>query len=275
MHGSAAEMLQTLRKAFEKGNVSHNRVIASGMVGSSIGLSNTPCVSPEDYFSKILGGNLGSAGTMDCHGIQIVILPGLQANNVDSLGFELMRGEELQIAGSLEMLAANESTHISLHQSSHLMALPGSHCKWVRFRTRQTDPSFARSPIVSWRTSMAGEVFEALQQGTVLRHTTSSHGCPGFNKADSQRGFEAAVRETALKVRAGQTTNFLSRLFQCRSAAVADRGLDDDKPPSPSFLGGYLSGLVVGQDVVDGCLDSTCTTPIAFVGEPALCERYA
>lgn len=122
--------------------------IAAGMVGSRQGWSEanylTCPVSAADLSSSL------HRFTHD--GRSISIVPGLKLD--DGSRFDVMRGEESQLAGFLTLNPGYSGTII----------MPGTHSKWVNVKD---------GTIAGFRTYMTGELFEAISEHTILRHSVS------------------------------------------------------------------------------------------------------
>ena len=85
----------------------------------------------------------------------IRILPGLSQN--DPAAPNVMRGEETQLLG----LPPSDDTR--------LVCMPGTHCKWTRMEG---------GTVTRFTTAMTGELFAALSQHTVLRHSVRQSQTP-------------------------------------------------------------------------------------------------
>ncbi|NKB52862.1 MAG: 2-keto-3-deoxy-galactonokinase [Rhizobiaceae bacterium] len=122
--------------------------IAAGMVGSRQGWREAQYLACPASTNDLVQGLQHF-----CHdGRPITIVPGLTLN--DGQRFDVMRGEESQIAGFLTQQP---------HYSGTLL-MPGTHSKWVRI---------VDGTVVSFQTYMTGEMFEALSEHTILRHSLS------------------------------------------------------------------------------------------------------
>jgi 2-dehydro-3-deoxygalactonokinase len=161
------------------------------------------------------------------------ILPGLrQATPPD-----VMRGEETKLLG----LVAECPGY------SGIVVLPGTHTKWVRLE---------RGRVARFHTAMTGDVFAAIAEHTVLRHTLAD-GDP--DPAD----FAAAVEEARQSPAA-----LLRRAFGLRAEALLN-GL------APDLARARLSGWLTGLEVVDAVRELHKPTRVALVGDEEHVERYA
>ena len=199
-----------------------------GMVGSRMGWREVPYAPcPADPHSLSRG-----ALSFSVEGIAVSLAPGLTCTNPQGAP-DVMRGEETQILGAL-------LTHPDLARGRHLLALPGTHTKWVELRD---------GAIHSFMTSPTGEIFALLRsQGTLKTADTAT-----------PRGFAQGLARKG---------HLLQALFETRTRQLID-GL------SPEDAAGFLSGLLIGADVA-GALD--CYPGFAqvhLIGEPALSTLYA
>lgn len=122
--------------------------IAAGMVGSRQGWHEAKYLTCPVSTADLAQGLKHFAH----NGRSITIVPGLALSGDGR--FDVMRGEESQIAGLLTQKPDFTGT----------VLMPGTHSKWVQVDTGK---------VVNFRTYMTGEVFEALSQHTILRHSLS------------------------------------------------------------------------------------------------------
>jgi 2-dehydro-3-deoxygalactonokinase len=161
------------------------------------------------------------------------IVPGMSAR--DRAGApDVMRGEETQLLGAL---AAGFGDGVYV--------LPGTHSKWARI---------ADGRILGFETFMTGEVFAVLKSHSVLGRMMAE-ALPGEGFA---RGVEAAKG-------LDRPGDLLHAIFAARSFGLFER-LPADQ------LGEYLSGLLIGAEIVAGAAGVAKATAIGSAG---LCARYA
>ena len=118
-------------------------VIMSGMIGSRQGWAEAPYANCPAATENIVM----ALATVEHAGRTIALVPGLACENGGMP--DVMRGEETQILGALEM-AKNDGG---------VFLLPGTHSKWA---------GVTQGWITSFRTFMTGEVFGALKGHTIL-----------------------------------------------------------------------------------------------------------
>ncbi len=152
----------------------------------------------------------------------------------DDLSSDVIRGEEVQVFGALH--------HLGL--SSGLLCLPGTHSKWVRV----TD-----NTITDFSTFMTGDVFQGLGQ-TIL-------GCdPG--DAFHDEAFKAGL-QGAETIDGG----LLHQLFTGRTRLL-DGQLDS------SAVSSYISGLLIGHELLNSIGQLSGPEPVVIIGSDKLCESY-
>lgn len=212
-------------------------VVASGMVGSQHGWCEAKYVPCPLSFQDL---HRYSAQVQGSLGLVVRIIPGVCWTS-GHLAADVMRGEEVQISGLL-------SDHPSLAACCRVI-LPGTHSKWAAVREAR---------INSFATYMTGELFAVLRQHSVLGRLMPSDA--PFDGS----GFDEGVRCS----RDDDGRALSQRLFSARARALLGQ-------LSISALPDYLSGVLVGHELVNGLRECDADEPLVLVGEPALCERYA
>jgi 2-dehydro-3-deoxygalactonokinase len=205
------------------------------MVGSRQGWQEAPyCACPagfDDVAARLLWVPPG----------RIAIVPGLTCEREALTGdpalpmlHDVMRGEETQILGALQILGVGDAT----------LVLPGTHSKWVRV---------AGGRIESFATFMTGEVFALLRHHSILGRTL-----PETDRGGDDAAFALGVR-VALK-----GDSLLSTAFSARTVALFDQ-LEDRQRTD------YLSGLVIGEELR---AQRPIAGTVIIVGADALTQRY-
>jgi 2-dehydro-3-deoxygalactonokinase len=200
-----------------------------GMVGSRMGWREVPYAPcPADPHSLSRG-----ALSFSVEETSVSLAPGLTCTNPQGAP-DVMRGEETQILGAL-------LTHPVIAQGRHLLALPGTHTKWVDLRD---------GAIHGFMTSPTGELFALLRTHSTLVKGADHATARGFSQGLARKG------------------HLLQALFEART-----RQLIDGLPAEDAA--GFLSGLLIGADVA-GALDCfPGFTHVHLIGEPALSALYA
>jgi 2-dehydro-3-deoxygalactonokinase len=212
-------------------------VLAAGMVGSRQGWREAPYVdTPADVHA--LAAHLVTVSVADGRCIHIV--PGVR----DGVGPNMMRGEETQLIGVLEL-----QPHIPEGTS---LVLPGTHSKWVQLRQHR---------IAGFSTMMTGELY-----GLLCKHSILGASLPDTSAATPS---DESFNDGVLAARASGASGVLTRLFSARTLML-DGKLDAAAVPD------YLSGLLIGEEwraaLAAGWLDSD-KAPV-LIGDEALCLRY-
>jgi 2-dehydro-3-deoxygalactonokinase len=175
-------------------------MLLGGMIGSDRGWRNVPYIPcPADPCSFVPGIVWIDPRTG--------ILPGVSQPDPDAP--EVMRGEEVQIMGSL--------AHRTIPPDA-VVCCPGTHSKWVRIEAGR---------IVRFATWMTGELFALLCRHSILAPLLADKVEPG---ADFMAGVTASGDGDAL-----------GQMFALRAAALL--GLPHADGAS------YASGLLIGAEV--------------------------
>ncbi len=150
---------------------------------------------------------------------------------------DVMRGEETQIFGALEC-------RLPLMQGNHLMLLPGTHSKWVDVHDGQ---------ITRLQTFITGELFALLRDRSSLLRAGNSPG-------ESDAGFAAGLER-------GTKAGLAESLFETRSAQLLlDR--------SQGWGTGFLSGVLIGNEVATVLRTRKIHGVVTLIGEPKLSALY-
>ncbi len=224
-------------------------VVAGGMVGSAQGWAEAPYVAcPADT------GTLASRATAvdSASGVRILIAPGVTFDPPESPP-DILRGEEIQIAGVL-------ADRPDWGRNS-LMLLPGTHSKWVRV---------VDGRMIRFATYMTGELFAVLTTHSILGRLMP----PDTQAGPAER--DAAFAEGVGAARASGPGDLTHQLFAARTLGITRR-------MAPELLKDYLSGLLIGHEMVSGLArmggarDDTPPDggrPLLLIGDGALCRRY-
>jgi 2-dehydro-3-deoxygalactonokinase len=199
-----------------------------GMVGSRQGWMEAPYCPCPGGFDEI------AARLAWVERGRIAIVPGLRC---ETHGVpDVMRGEETQVFGALQLLGIDQG----------LFVLPGTHSKWVRV---------ARGRIETFATFMTGEFYALLRHHSILARTMPAMA----GELDAQ-AFRMGVDHA---LRGG---NLLHTAFSARTLSLFER-LPATALPS------YLSGLLIGEELRSQDLGAL-SGPLIVIGSPALTQRY-
>jgi 2-dehydro-3-deoxygalactonokinase len=204
-------------------------VIACGMVGSRQGWAeapyrNLPC-APVD------AGSLVRVATKDPR-LSLHLVPGLKQDKPA----DVMRGEEVQIAGALAAVPGFDG----------VICLPGTHCKWVHVSAGE---------VVSFQTFMTGEMFALLSGQSVLRHSVAP------------KGWDDAAFAKGLSDAQTRPERFAAQLFSLRAEGLI-------ASLSPVAARARLSGLLIGAELA-AARAYWLGQPVLLVGSDAVCGPYA
>jgi 2-dehydro-3-deoxygalactonokinase len=201
--------------------------LISGMAGSRQGWREAPyCQCPS-------GASDIAAALAWVERGRIAIVPGLSCERDGAP--DVMRGEETQIFGALDMLDLADA----------LFVLPGTHSKWAEVRAGRVE---------RFSTAMTGEVYALLRRHSILARTLPQEEGM-LNGAAFDAGVERAMRSVSL----------LQSAFTARTLALFERSTPDE-------LASYLSGLVIGEELrAQGTLVGR---RVHIIGSEALTQRY-
>ncbi len=216
-------------------------IVASGMAGSAQGWREAPYVRcPADLHRLAEFGVTVSSGM----GPDILIAPGVLFDAPEQPP-DVMRGEEIQISGAL--------SRNPQWSGRSCFVLPGTHSKWALVE---------HDRIVRFATYMTGELFAVLCKHSILGRLLPGPDTPRTDASD--RAFELGLA-CARESRPG---DFAHQIFATRTLGLTGRLPD-------TALADYLSGLLIGHELVSGLAHAPDDMPLILIGDPALCQRYA
>jgi 2-dehydro-3-deoxygalactonokinase len=201
--------------------------LVSGMAGSRQGWREAPyCACPAGF------GEIAHALCWIEPG-RIALVPGLSC---EQRGVpDVMRGEEVQVFGALELLGSRTAP----------IVLPGTHSKWVEV---------VDARVQSFATFMSGEFYALLRQHSILARTL-----PADDGELHEDAFARGVRH------AQESGSLLHAAFSARTLALFERVPAQEMPS-------YLSGLVIGEELRAAAPGAS---ELVLVGSAALTRRYA
>lgn len=215
--------------------------VLCGMAGSTLGWREVPYLACPIHPERITDRAL----CFDAEGRSVMIAPGLSCRN-RLMGPDVMRGEETQILGALR-------SDPTLGLGRHFLCVPGTHAKWVVLKD---------GVIEDFLTSLAGELFDVLGRHSVL--VGSNVSADTITKST----FERALEQTRMHPDA----ELIHLLFQTRSRQLAGEF-------KPRDAAGFLSGLVIGQDVAGAMRlfreEVKDARRVTIIGAPRISELYA
>ena len=217
-----------------------SQALLCGMVGSRNGWVEAPYAacpaSAADIRHRLI--------QIDADGLPVAIVPGLSCRNALG-GPDVMRGEETQILGALALNA-------DLAKGRHLLALPGTHTKWVVVDD---------GAITSFLTAPVGEIYALLREHSIL-----AKAAPG--DAESAEGLAAGFTRGVARIVEHGPGALPHLIFETRSRQLLD-GLAKDEAM------GFLSGLLIGADTATTSSWFGKLGQVSLIGDPALSVLYA
>jgi 2-dehydro-3-deoxygalactonokinase len=204
--------------------------LISGMAGSRQGWQEAPyCPCPADFAEL-------SQHLLWLQPDRIALVPGLSFTSTDTLHTpDVMRGEEVQIFGALQLTGRDNAT----------LVLPGTHSKWVQVHSGR---------VTQFQTFMTGEVFALMSQHSILGKTLDLNGA--FDEATFLQGVDQSQ----------QAGSVLHHLFAVRTLGLFDR-------LSAAQLPSFLSGLLIGEELRTQNVP-LAQGPVILIGSEALTLRY-
>jgi len=211
------------------------RVYAAGMIGSNIGWTDAgyaDCpAGARQLCDALVRARIG--------GLDLAIVPGLACARGRDAAPDIMRGEETELVG---LLAGGRL------ERSPVVALPGTHTKWVRVRD---------DGIWEFMTAMSGEIYDRMTATGLLSSVVEGQGADGPAFRDGVRA--AASRSLGLG----------AMLFGVRARVI--RGALER-----SDAAAYLRGLLIGAEIADA-LDlypEARSASVPLVGSAPVCALY-
>ena len=186
-------------------------LLISGMASSSIGMKELP------YADLPFALDGRSAYSEWINAEPVLANPVLLISGVQLPG-DVMRGEEIQLAGIAAMLNLPGENEI-------LYLLPGTHSKHITVVNNQ---------VVHFSTFMTGEIFDLLTRYSILSHAVINPGNAAITEGDTasfrsgvMKAFESELLNSLFSVRINQLKKYLSE--------------------QQNYF--YLSGLLIGTEI--------------------------
>lgn len=219
-------------------------VLVCGMAGARQGWQEAAYLATPTRLDQLARGAV--TPPLDDARLRVFLLPGLSQSGAAS-HFDVMRGEETQLAG---LLAKTEGF-------SGRVCLPGTHAKWARL----TDGT-----VTQFATYLTGELYQLLAQQSVLKHSV---GQDDLLHEGCRQAFTRAVTATYQ-----DPEHFSQRLFGVRAQDLLDNTLPNGSARG-AILAAHLSGMAIGLELAGACQDLTSGETVTLIGNEALCTRYA
>lgn len=236
LHGGPAAFSAALDELIGDWHATGQPLLACGMVGSQHGWREVPYAAcPADAKALAAG-----ALAVDWRGRSVRLLPGLRCDT-EAGPPDVMRGEETQVLGALELMPELAARSC--------IVMPGTHSKWAQV---------IDGTVRSFATQMTGELFAVMRQHSVLGRLM-----PADPPADL-----VAFAEGVRAARDHGELGLPHQLFAVRTLGLTGRLAHE-------ALADYLSGLLIGHELRAGLQARDAAAPLVLLGEPALCQRYA
>ncbi|QFU01112.1 2-keto-3-deoxy-galactonokinase [Halomonas sp. THAF5a] len=230
-------------------------VLICGMAGARQGwveAAYLPLETPPSEVLSRLATRLTPVPTRDAR-LDVQILPGLcqrPGSGSATAGFDVMRGEETQLAGLLARQPGFEGA----------VCLPGTHAKWARLEAGR---------LLDFGTYMSGELYKLLRQDSVLRHSLAAAESAEDLADEAQQAAFLAGIDTAVAAPA----RLSAELFGIRARDLLDASLPAGEARG-AVLGARLSGLVLGLELAGATSRLPAGGRVVLIGAEALCQRY-
>lgn len=210
-------------------------IYASGMIGSNVGWEEVPYAACPAGLRQVIEGRR----ECDFGGTRVTIVPGLICRRQSDGCPDILRGEETEILGLVRMRGMADG----------LVALPGTHTKWVRLHGGQ---------VMDFATSMSGEIYDRLTQRGLLASIVDGQATDG-------EIFRASVK-TAFERRFGLGT----AMFGVRTRVITGEF-------SRSDAAAALRGLLIAADIADAIdlFPDDMRDAVPLLGNAGLCALYA
>jgi len=177
-------------------------IYMAGMVGAALGWQAAPQLPLPVSVDQLVEHTVAASGMQD-----VWIVPGTR---VDGHQPDVMRGEEIQIFGALELA----------ERSDAVLCLPGTHSKWAQVSNKS---------LTHFTTSMTGEMYNILLKHSIIARSAET-------AIDDQEAFKLGARNAC------KDGGLLHQLFATRARSLY-AGL------KPSSVPSYVSGLLIGSEV--------------------------
>jgi 2-dehydro-3-deoxygalactonokinase len=211
-------------------------ILMSGMVGSRQGWREAPYVACPAGLGDLVAGLVEvDAGPLGA----ARIVPGLSVEP-ESGAPDVIRGEEVQVFGAMRRAGVEAG----------LFVLPGTHGKWVRVEAGR---------VAAFRTFMTGELYAVLRRHSILGRLMPDADPDPPDLAAFDRGAAASLDAPAGAI--------LNALFSARTL-----GLFGALPAEA--LPGYLSGLLIGEEVREALALDAAPDAVHLIARPDLAGLY-
>ena len=174
------------------------RILASGMITSEFGLCNLPHINAPAGINE-LHKAMYQTVISEVSDIPFVFMRGVKLDGKDIDDCDMMRGEETELIGIMQE-----------KYGTCIYVFPGSHSKIIK-----TD---RHGRIVSFSTTLTGEMIASLSQGTILKDAVDLSVTKKIHGEYLMKGYDytvsAGINKALFKVR------ILKNIFNCSNEEV-------------------------------------------------------
>lgn len=187
-------------------------IVVSGMASSSIGMDEVPYATlpfPTD-------GSLASTrrlSAQDDFPHELTLISGVRTQH------DVMRGEETQLIGLLDLLATRQ-----MYVDESILIFPGTHSKHIYIQQQQ---------VTDFRTFMTGELFNLMASHSILSDSVDTTDLHALSESD-RNAFVSGINDT--------DSSILNDLFKVRTNQLFNK-----LTKKQNAL--YLSGLLIGDEL--------------------------
>jgi 2-dehydro-3-deoxygalactonokinase len=187
-------------------------IIISGMASSSIGMADIPyaklpfALDGSDASIKQISSNADFTN-------DIILIAGVSSSN------DVMRGEETQLIGLLELVA---QTGTKVEEG--ILIFPGTHSKHIQIKA---------GLLTNFKTFMTGELYNIICNYSILKNSIEKEG--NQLSAPNLGAFKLGIQKS-------KETGILNSLFTVRTNQLFDK-------LSKAQNAFYLSGLLIGEEM--------------------------
>lgn len=214
-------------------------VLASGMIGSNVGLLDVPHVTTPADIRKIAQ-NIRRVSLPDITNIPFIFIPGVKnscdyssISDIDVM--DIMRGEETELVGIID---------IKNIKGPLIAVLPGSHTKIVEVNEN--------NEITACHTTMGGEIIDAVSKNTIIKSSLPEKLMEFIDEEYLTMGFEYS------RVHGFNKASFRIRLMQMFPKIQGNK------------LANFFIGAVLADDIclIEKIVNQYRKGPKIIVGGP-------
>lgn len=214
-------------------------LVISGMASSSIGIEELPYA---DLPFNVDGSDAITQLLEANEGFQhpVLLISGVKNEK------DVMRGEETQLVGAYNLV---KGIKISRKETEKVFIFPGTHSKHIFIKDEE---------IIDFKTFMTGEYYDLLVNKSILSLGVAKD--QDLHKQKKTKSFKKGVVD-------GLSTNLLHATFRVRTNHLFGKLTKQEN-------GNYLSGLLIGNELLDLISLKAVDTPLYLCGSSGLNDLY-